>query len=115
MTMQNDSTQTLPQVVDPPQDSYPAYCKTEFAKLREETEKQGIVAKAAAERRAPREEVCKDTTVYAAAMAKWVKYTVSNQQTCGISESTAAQLKELYAKTVQNEHRICGAGPVAGR
>jgi glycine cleavage system H lipoate-binding protein len=49
--------------------------------------------------------MCKDTTVYTAAMAKWVKYTKSNEQTCGISESTAVQLKEVYAKTVQTEHK----------
>jgi hypothetical protein len=89
----------------------------EFAKLREEVEKRGKAAKEAGQRKVGREEMCKFITSFTEAEAKWVRYTESNVQTCGIPTQVADQLKQMHANTEQTKQRICTAptaGPGAG-
>jgi hypothetical protein len=86
----------------------------EFAKLREEVEKKGLAAKAAGQRKVAREEMCKLITTYAAAEAKWVKFTEAGVQTCGIPPQISNQLKQVHVNTEQTRERICTAGPVPG-
>ena len=62
----------------------PPPCLAEFTKLREDVEKKGLAAKAAGAKHAPREEMCKLITSYAAAEAKWVKFTETGVQSCGM-------------------------------
>jgi hypothetical protein len=88
-------------------------CMAEFAKLREEAEKKGMAAKAAGQRKVGREEMCKYITTYATAEAKWVKFTESGVQTCGIPAQVANQLKQVHANTEQTREKICAAGPAA--
>jgi hypothetical protein len=83
----------------------------EFAKLREEVEKKGMAAKAAGQRKVGREEMCKYITTYATAEAKWVKFTESGVQSCGIPVQVANQLKQVHANTEQTREKICTAGP----
>jgi hypothetical protein len=85
----------------------------EFTKLREEVEKKGMAAKAAGQKKAPREEMCKYVTAYADAEAKWVKFTVSGVQSCGIPPQVADQLKQVHSGTEQTKQKICAAGPAA--
>jgi hypothetical protein len=85
----------------------------EFAKLREDVEKKGMAAKAAGQKKVGREEMCKYITTYADAEAKWVKFTVSNVQSCGIPPQIADQLKQVHSNTQQTKQKICAAGPVA--
>lgn len=89
-------------------------CMAEFAKLRQEVEKKGMAAKAAGQRKVGREEMCKHITTYAAAEAKWVKFTESGVQTCGIPIQVVNQLKQVHANTEQTREKICAAGPAAG-
>jgi hypothetical protein len=116
---QTVSAQTLPQPAGPspgpPQDNHPAYCKPEFAKLREETENLGLVTQVAAQTHAPRNEVCKDTTVYLSSLAKWIKYSETNEEACGIPAANIAKLKEVYANTVKTRQKVCNAVLPAGR
>jgi hypothetical protein len=68
-------------------------CMAEFAKLREDVQKCGLVAKAAGQRKASREEMCKHITAYSAAELKWVKYVETNTATCGFPNEVVQQLK----------------------
>jgi hypothetical protein len=88
-------------------------CMAEFAKLREDVEKKGMAAKAAGQRKVGREEMCKFITTYATAEAKWVKFTESGVQTCGIPAQVANQLKQVHSNTEQTREKICAAGPAA--
>src|SRR5215470_4419237 len=59
-------------------------CMAEFARLRDDVQKRALAAKAASQRKASREEMCKHITDYNAAELKWVKYTEANTTSCGI-------------------------------
>jgi hypothetical protein len=82
----------------------------EFTQLREEVQKKGLAAKAAGQKHAAREEMCKLITSYAASEAKWVKFTEAGVGTCGIPLHIAAQLKQVHANTEQAREKICIAG-----
>jgi hypothetical protein len=88
-------------------------CLAEFAKLREDVQKQGLAAKAAGQRKASREEMCKHITAYNAAELKWVKFTESGVKTCGIPAEVAQQLKQVHTNTEQTKEKICAAAPAA--
>jgi hypothetical protein len=89
-------------------------CMAEFTKLRAEVEKRGLAAKAAGQRHAAREEMCKLITSYAAAEAKWVKFTEAGVQTCGVPPQIANQLKQVHTNTEQTREKVCTAGPAPG-
>jgi hypothetical protein len=79
----------------------------EFTKLREEVEKKAMAAKAAGQRHAPRIEMCRLITNYTAAEAKWVTYTETNEQDCGIPLQIVKQLKQVHSNTEQTRVNIC--------
>jgi hypothetical protein len=89
-------------------------CMAEFAKLREEVEKKGKAAKSASERKVGREEMCKYIGTYAEAEARWVKYTETNVQGCGIPLQIVNQLKQVHTNTEQTKQKICMAAQAAG-
>jgi len=89
----------------------PPPCMADFIKLREEVQKKGLAAKAAGQKHASREEMCKLITGYAASEAKWVKFTETGVGTCGIPPQLATQLKQVHANTEQTKEKICTAGP----
>ncbi len=88
-------------------------CMAEFTKLRQDVEKRGLAAKAAGQRKASREEMCKHITAYSAAELKWVKYSENNVTTCGIPTQVVQQLKQVHSNTEQTKEKICAAGPSA--
>jgi len=88
-------------------------CMVEFAKLRDDVQKRGLAAKAAGQRKASREEMCKHITAFSAAELKWVKYTEANVQSCGIPAEVVSQLKQVHSGTEQTKEKICAAGPSA--
>ncbi len=85
----------------------------EFTKLREEVQKRGQAAKAASERKASREEMCKHIQAYNAAEAKWLKFTEASTSTCGIPPQVAQQLKQVHAATENTKEKVCAAAPAA--
>jgi hypothetical protein len=91
----------------------PPPCIAEFAKLRDDVQKRGLAAKAAGQRKVSREEMCKHITAYSAAEQKWVKYTESNVQTCGIPAEVVQQLKQVHLNTEQTKEKICAPAPAA--
>lgn len=88
-------------------------CMAEFAKLRDEVQKKGLAAKAAGQRKVPREEMCKHITAYSTAELKWVKYTETNVTTCGIPAEVVQQLKQVHTNTEQTREKICAPAAAA--
>ena len=79
----------------------------EFARLREDVEKKGIVAKAASQRHVSRKEMCGYITTYADREARWIDFTEAGVQTCGIPAGVLNQLKQVHANTEQTRLKIC--------
>ena len=86
-------------------------CVEEFTKLRTNVEKLGTNARAASERKVAREEMCKVVQAFAAAEAKWVKFTTDNVARCGIPPEVPKKLREAHANTLNARKNICSAGP----
>ena len=91
----------------------PPPCAIEFGKLREEVQKRGAAAKAAGDRKATREEMCKLVQNFSAAEGKWLKFTEAGVTSCGIPPEVVTQLKQVHARTEQAQKNICSAGPAA--
>jgi hypothetical protein len=89
-------------------------CMAEFAKLRDEVQSKGMAAKAAGQKKASREEMCKLITSYSASEAKWVEFTKTGVTNCGIPPQIATQLKDVHAHTEKTKEQICAAGPAGG-
>jgi hypothetical protein len=91
----------------------PMPCMNEFVPLREETEKNAAVVKAALQRQAPREEVCKVVRAFTSSEEKFVKYMEANQTWCGIPDDIVKQMKANHAKTLAFRQNACSAAPAA--
>jgi len=87
-------------------------CKAEFARLREDVQKLGLAAKAAGQRKASREEMCRHISAYGAAELKWVKHTEANVTSCGIPAEVVSRLKQVHSNTEQTREKVCASGPV---
>jgi hypothetical protein len=90
-------------------------CYKDFAPLKAEAERRGLILKRAMEtKKASREEACGMIKSYSAAEAKIVKFIVQNAQSCGIPQQAAVAMKANHEKTLQSQHQICtlsAAGP----
>jgi len=88
-------------------------CMKGFTQYREETEKRGLAAKAASQRKEKpsREEFCKLVTAYADAEVKWIKFTAENLSKCGIPKEILEQIKSAHTHTAEAKTKICSAGP----
>jgi hypothetical protein len=84
-------------------------CMAEFAELRDDVQKRGLAAKAAGQRKASREEMCKNITAYGAAQLKWVKYSEDNVTSCAIPTELVSQLKQAHSNTEQIKEKICAS------
>jgi hypothetical protein len=69
--------------------------------------KGGLAAKAAGQRKASREEMCKQ--IYSAAESKWVKYSEDNVTSCAIPTELVSQLKQVHRNTEQIKEKICAS------
>ena len=85
-------------------------CAAEFTKLRTEAEKKGAVARAASERKASREEMCKHLTDLAAAEAKWYKFAAANSKRCGIPDNIIEQVKTGHNNLRKMQKNVCAGG-----
>ncbi|HUI96334.1 MAG TPA: hypothetical protein VLX44_11315 [Xanthobacteraceae bacterium] len=87
-----------------------------FTQYREETEKRGLAAKAASQRKEKpsREEFCKLVTAYADAEVKWIKFTAENLSKCGIPKEILEQIKNAHTHTAEAKTKICSSGPMPG-
>jgi hypothetical protein len=85
-------------------------CMAEFTRLREDLEKRHTAAKAGGERKADRAEMCKLVASFAEAAVKWVKYTESHEQACGIPGEVVGQLKQMRIGAEKSKQQVCAAG-----
>ena len=90
-------------------------CFKDFAPLKAEAERRGLILKRAMEsKKASREEACTMIKSYAAAEAKIVKFIVENAKSCGIPPEAATSMKANHERTLHSQHQICtlsAAGP----
>jgi hypothetical protein len=85
----------------------PGECMRNFVPLREQAEERGKLIKAASERRAPPDEVCKLIGNYSQAEIKMIKYVETNAATCGIPPQTSNQLKSGHKNTETMQQKVC--------
>ena len=89
-------------------------CVAEFVRLRGEVEKHSNAAKAANQRKAPREDICKQVSAMVAADTRWVKYSEDNASSCGIPADVVRQIKASHTRMLGVRKQVC-EGPTAGR
>jgi hypothetical protein len=87
-------------------------CFKDFVPLREAAEKRAALIKNAAERKAPRPEVCQLFKNFAVAEAKVVKFVADNQAACQIPPQAVSQMKANHDRTMKTRDQVCAAGPV---
>src|SRR5262249_41666198 len=68
-------------------------CFNEFLPLKQEAEKRAGTLKAAAERKAPRPQVCELFKNFAVSEAKVIKFVTENQTKCQIPPQAVSQMK----------------------
>lgn len=91
-------------------------CMSDFVPLRQEAEKRAGAIKAAAARKASREEICQLITRFSEAEGKFVKFVVTNQSWCGIPPQVATQISANHAKTMKTRTQVCsGGGPMGAQ
>ncbi len=86
----------------------------EFAKLQAETDKRAKATKAAGQRKAPREEMCKQLQAFESALGKWAKYVKDNASACGIPSNVVDQLKTGHSNIASNAKQVCDGGALGG-
>lgn len=89
-------------------------CMEEFTKLQAETGKRAKATKAASQRKAPREEMCKILQAFESAIGKWAKYVKDNASSCGIPSNVVDQLKTGHTNIANNAKQVCEGGAVGG-
>jgi hypothetical protein len=83
-------------------------CFKDFAPLKADAEKRGLILKRAMEsKKASREEACSMIKAYSAAEAKIIKFIQNNAQSCGIPQQAATVMKTNHERTLQSQHQIC--------
>ena len=85
-------------------------CVAQFKELRAQVEREGLAAKAGAEKRLPRVEMCKLVTTYSAAEMKWVQFAEMNMTKCSIPNETVNQIKTVHARTAEGQKKVCAVG-----
>jgi hypothetical protein len=86
-------------------------CLRQFTEYRSEVEKRAMTAKAAGEKKAPREEMCKLVSAYSGAEAKWLKFSGDNMTKCGIPKQAIEQIRSVHVRTANATKQLCAAGP----
>jgi hypothetical protein len=87
-------------------------CFKDFVPLRETAEKRAALIRNAAERKAPRPEVCQLFKNFAAAEGKVVKFVGDNQSNCQIPPQAVSQMKANHDRTLKTRDQVCAAGPM---
>jgi hypothetical protein len=93
----------------PPQESQLPPCYNEFMPLRQEAEKRAGLIRDAAERKSPREEVCKLFGSFAISESKLIKFLETHQASCGIPPDAVKQMKTNHDRTLKTRRQVCSA------
>jgi hypothetical protein len=84
-------------------------CVKEYSALREEAAQRGQLIKAAADRHAQPDEVCKLIGDFGQAEVKMIKYLESHATRCEASTQLTEQLRSGHRKTEAMQIKICAA------
>jgi hypothetical protein len=104
------------QPMGPPQGGAPnEACMKQFVPLREETEKRGLLVKAASEKHAGPDEACKLLGAYSKAELKMMEYIQLNSKKCGIPPQVNEQIKKSHVFTEKSLKNVCAAAQAAAR
>lgn len=86
-----------------------APCDAEFVPLRTDAQNKGNAIRAAAERKAPREEICQAFKNFVAAEAKVVKFLEDNTSRCGVPPNVPKMMRTNHNKSVGIRNQVCNA------
>jgi hypothetical protein len=81
---------------------------------RDETAKHGNALKAAGEKKAPPEEMCKLFKAFLAAEGKMLKGLQENSATCGVPPEILKQVKEGHGKASEVGKKVCDVAAQGG-
>ncbi len=117
------AAQTLPWPTAPmpqlgtaaPSGAEQAVCTLELTQLSQHVERLREVAKAATERYAKREEICKYLTGMAHAATRLIHFAGTSGGACGLAAGAMAQIKGDGERAIGACRQICILEPVAGR
>jgi hypothetical protein len=84
-----------------------------FASLREEAERRGRLIKAAGERHAPPEEVCKLIGSFGRSEIKLIQYIEVNAA-CGAPSRVSEQLRTGHMNTEAMQNKVCALAQTSG-
>jgi hypothetical protein len=98
----------------PPPGGQEPPCMKEFLPLKEAAEKRAGLIKSAADRKAPRPEVCQLFKNFAVAEAKVVKFVADKQVACHVPPQAVSQMKANHERTLKTRDQICAAGAAGG-
>jgi hypothetical protein len=112
MPGQGSFTPSAQRAAAPPPGSPQAICMN-FPALREVVEKGASQIRAAADRKAPREEVCPLFKSFAVKEARMLKFLETNRTVCGVPPEAVTQVKGSHANTVRIRNQVCSAAPAA--
>jgi hypothetical protein len=90
-------------------------CMKEFVPLREETEKRGLMVKAAGEKQSGPEEACKLIGLYSQSEFKMMKFIQANMAKCGIPPQVEDQIKKSHVRTAETLKKVCAAAQAGNR
>lgn len=85
------------------------FCSENFLPLRKDAETRAAGIKAAADRKAQRDELCDAFKAYVTAEAKVVKFVQDNQSTCGIPTEAVKAMKANHSKSITVRNQVCNA------
>ena len=91
----------------------PDQCMKVFMPLREETESRSKLIKAASDRHAPPDEVCKLISNFSQAETKMIKYVEAHSTDCGMPPQIADQLKASHKNTEALQKKVCAVAQQA--
>jgi hypothetical protein len=91
----------------PPQQQGEPPCIKDFARLRDEAEKQAAAVMAAQKNKVPLPEACKLLTSFAASQDRFLTFAKKNQATCGIPPQLIQQISLGHANVVKARTNVC--------
>lgn len=91
----------------PPQQQGEPPCIKDFARLRDETEKQAAAVMAAQKNKVPLPEACKLLSAFAASQEKFLTFAKKNQATCGIPPQLIQQISLGHANVAKARTKVC--------
>jgi hypothetical protein len=89
-------------------------CMKDYLPLRAEAEKRGQLIKAAGNRRAPPDDLCKLITDYGQSEIAMIRYLEANMTICAIPARMPDQLKSAHKTAAALQNKVCASAQQRG-